>query len=110
MSDEREGFEADLTELENGIKNDIEPALEHFQQLYEDVETIADHDVAKLLGTGGPVLMGMFAASAAAVLDGQRAAVASLEGFRDALNDVVRSYRAVEDATGGNVKAAGVIR
>ncbi|WP_143047014.1 hypothetical protein [Amycolatopsis xylanica] len=110
MSDERADFAADLTELENGIKNDIEPALEHFQQLYKDVETISGHDATSLLGTGGPVLIGMFAASAAAVLDGQRAAVASLEGFRDALKDVVRSYRAVEDATGENIKAAGVIR
>lgn len=97
-------FQADLADIENGIRKDIRPAVEHFTQLVKDVEKIEDHPPTTVMGGGltvmpaGLVVIPLYGVVSAALVEGQRAAVRSLEEFQEALEDVVRTYRTVEEA------------
>lgn len=103
MGDERREFQADLAELEKGIRDDVEPAVEHFAKLLSDVEAVEDADPNRMLGDFA-VVAG-YVGAVGAVLEGQRAAVASLEAFREALKDVVRTYRVVDEAGADSLRA-----
>ncbi|MFD1152329.1 hypothetical protein [Saccharothrix hoggarensis] len=95
-------FQTDLADLENGLRHNIVPAVERFTRLVEDVEKIEDHHPAALMGgglmPGALALVPLYAAASTALVESQRAAVRSLEEFREALEDVVRTYRSVEEA------------
>ncbi|HEX8864042.1 MAG TPA: hypothetical protein VF821_00160 [Lentzea sp.] len=91
-------FKTDLDELEVGVNQAVQPAVEHFRGELEAVEVIQDH-TAGLTG-GLPQLVAIYAlyqAASTGVLERQRAVVRSLEDFREALKDVIRTYRTVEE-------------
>ncbi|CAL9426861.1 hypothetical protein SUDANB95_01957 [Actinosynnema sp. ALI-1.44] len=103
VGDERREFQADLAELEKGIRDEVGPAVEHFAKVLSDVETVEDADPNRMLDDFA--VMAAYAQAVGAVLEGQRAAVASLEAFREALEDVVRTYRVVDEAGADSLRA-----
>ncbi|PRY41300.1 hypothetical protein [Umezawaea tangerina] len=94
-------FETDLQDVENGIVRDVVPMVEHFTKVVSDLETITEGRAAAMFGGGAffstVQAMSLYESTSTAAVEGQRAVVGSLEAFREALEDVVRTYRAVDE-------------
>ena len=107
--DDPGGFSADLDRMEQGIRQQLDPALEHFEQVSAAVKTITDHATSALFGSAWsryslPVST-PYEETRDLVVDGQQATAQSLHDFRDALVEIIRLYRTADEASAENLRA-----
>ncbi|WP_410673213.1 hypothetical protein [Amycolatopsis sp. cmx-4-68] len=103
------GFSADLDRMEQGIREYLDPAVAHFQQVSAAVGSIKDYDPKKLFGFSLGTLLPsmMYEIVRDAVVDREQVAAEWLTAFRDTLVEIVRTYRTADEASAENLRRAG---
>ncbi len=113
MPDDRGAFSADLTRMEDGIRQQLDPALEHFQQVSADVKTITEHATSALFGPAWSrfniAVATPYEEARDGIVDGQQTVTQSLHDFRETLMEIIRLYRTADEASAENLRAAGAL-
>lgn len=111
--DDRGGFSADLDRMEAGIRQQLDPALEHLQQVSTAVKTITEHATSALFGPAWSryniAVATPYEEARDGIVDGQQAVTQSVHDFRETLVEIVRLYRTADEASADNLRAAGAL-